>query len=86
MREETRILVEEVGLEEFEKLERLRFRMNRAYLLDQCICPYLAELSPDTSKLKILDLADNALGSRDVRTILESIEFLPLTELDLSFN
>ena len=33
MREETRILVEEVGLEEFEKLERLRFRMNRAYLL-----------------------------------------------------
>ena len=60
--------------------------MNRAYLLDQCICPYLAELSPDTSKLKILDLADNALGSRDVRTILESIEFLPLTELDLSFN
>ena len=43
-------------------------------------------MSPDTSKLKILDLADNALGSRDVREILESIEFLPLRELDLSFN
>ena len=60
--------------------------MNRAVLLGQCICPYLSALDPNTSKLKILDLADNALGSRDVRMILESVECLPLQELDLSFN
>ena len=40
MREETRILVDEIGLEEFPVLELLRFRMNRSYLLAEQICPY----------------------------------------------
>ena len=33
MREETRILVDEIGLEEFPELELLKFKMNRSYLL-----------------------------------------------------
>ena len=31
-------------------------------------------------------MADNALSSKDIKLILESIEFLTLTDLDLSFN
>ena len=41
MREETRILTEEIGLDELPELELLRFRMNRTYLLAEYICPYL---------------------------------------------
>ena len=43
-------------------------------------------ISNQDSNLKVLDLSDNALGSKEVKMILESIEFLPLTWLDMSFN
>ena len=86
MREETRILVDEIGLEEFPELEHLRFRMNRTYLLEDKICTYFISQCHHNNKLKVLDLSDNALGSKDIKNILESIEFLTLTDLDLSFN
>ena len=60
--------------------------MNRSYLLGQCICPYFINLNNDTSKLKVLDFSDNALGPSDTKLILENIEHLALTDLDLSFN
>ena len=60
--------------------------MNRAYLLAQCICPYFINLSNETSKLKVVDFSDNALGPSDTKLILENIEHLALTDLDLSFN
>ena len=86
MREETRILVDEIGLEQFRELQSLKLRMNRRYLLIDKVCPYFMSLGNQASKLKILDLSDNALGSKEVMLILESIEFVALTKLDMSFN
>ena len=60
--------------------------MNRRYLLIDKICPYLMSLSNQACNLKTLDLSDNALGSKEVQKVLESIEFVSLTKLDLSFN
>ena len=41
LREETRICVEEIGLEEFSELASFGLHMNRAYLLTTDICPQL---------------------------------------------
>ena len=39
LREETRIIFNEIGIDEFPNLESISLHMNRAYLLKSHICP-----------------------------------------------
>lgn len=55
LKEETRILVEEIGLRNFQKLNELKLKMNRCSYLDQ-ICDYLP-----CSEIQTLSMSENYL-------------------------
>jgi len=81
VREETRILVEDIGLTDLENLQELTLHMNKGYLLAD-LCHYFQNSTTLTS----LNLSNNNLQSSQCQEVLNSVKVSQLKHLDLSYN
>ena len=80
MREETKILVDDVGLSSLPRLKSLRLKMNRNNYMDGVI----RYLRTAALSLRVLDLSDNELSKPTLINVLSSTRYLQLETLLLN--